>query len=233
MPYSNVVFVKLLCELAHDRRFTDGLDDDGKLVYFCLLLFMGLTKNDTPNDPKWMKRTLNLTQNEQKIVEKINEITSIFPKTVVKNGSIKFLNYNSLHNYIGKSLKNNTDFLWMSQKRKEKNKKRKEKIREIIEGFIRIKKFPVRLENGDKDKNLENYLFKRNVRAAGELAEICEDNANKVIEAMEWFGGICEKKGLTWGLETIVKWYPEYLVKGRVEDTIPNTLIPFLKKGEV
>jgi len=105
MPYTNIVYVKFKLELLSDIRFTDQLDDNGKLVYMGLLLLAGLTKNNTPNDAKFIKRTLNLGLTEDEISLKIVEIDQIFPKFTSKTGksqSLKFTNFNGLHNYVGK-----------------------------------------------------------------------------------------------------------------------------------
>lgn len=100
----------------------------------------------------------------------------------------------------------------------EENRIDKNRIEEIIREYIRVKNYPTILSNGEKDKGLINSIYKRNCKVAKELAVISNGDIPKVLKVMAWFGGICDKKGLSWSLETILKWYPEYLVRGEKED---------------
>ena len=116
-------FVKFKLELLADPRFTDKLDDEGKLVYMGILLLSGLTNNKIPFDCAYIKRTLNLHFSIEKINEKITQIRSIFPKfVVIKNGEaetsfISFKNFENVHE--------TKDF--KRKERKESNKEKKEK----------------------------------------------------------------------------------------------------------
>jgi hypothetical protein len=59
---------------------------------------------------------------------------------------------------------------------------------------------------------------------------LTKGNEEAVIKAMEWFGSVCDGKGLSWTLETIEKWLPEYLSKGRELKDIPKDFQPFIKE---
>ena len=109
MPYTNIVYVKFKLEMLSDIRFTDKLDDEEKLLFMGLLLLAGLTHNNIPDEPKFIKRHLNLALEESKISEKITKICLVFPKVVRKSHFINFKNFNALHNYIGKSKGNTWD----------------------------------------------------------------------------------------------------------------------------
>ncbi len=190
------------CELATDERFTDRLDDEGKLLFFCLLLLAGVKENKIPDDEKWLKRTLNLSMEVQKIREKLNEIFKTYKKTFSENGFIKFKNYSKLHNPLGKS------------EGTPKDTQRMDKIKKIIEEYIKKKRYIVTNENGSKNKEVIGALFKRNCRIAKQMLLLSKGEIEPIFKAMEWFGEICDKKGLSWTLETIEKWLPEYLSKG-------------------
>ena len=202
MPYKNIIFTKLRCELITDERFTDKLDDEGKLMFFCLLLLAGVKENKIPDDAKWLKRTLNLSLEEQKIREKLQEIFKTFSKTFSKNGFIKFKNYSKLHNPLGKSEGTPQDV------------QRMDKIYKIIEEYIKKKRYIVINEDGSKNQEVINALIKRNLRTTKRMLLLTKGDPAKIIKAMEWFGDICDQKGFSWTLETIEKWLPEYLSKG-------------------
>lgn len=82
-----------------------------------------------------------------------------------------------------------------------------------------------------KNKDLMNELFKRNVSPIKKLYILAQGDKNRVLEAIDWFGGLCDKKGLSWTIETIIKWYPEFLVRGKT-DSYDNLLMQFKLKKE-
>jgi len=212
MPYKNIVYTKLRCELLADERFTDKLDDEGKLMFFCLLLMAGVKENRIPDDEKYLKRVLNLQISEQKIREKLTEVFNAFPKTVSIDGVIKFKNYNKLHNPLGKP------------EGTPKDTQRRDLIYNIIKEYIRIKRY-----NIDNDPFILNQLIKRNCKAAKELLILSKANLENVVRCMGWFNDICEKKDFSWSLETICKWYPEWV---KDKDYKPSALERFeVKKG--
>jgi hypothetical protein len=97
-----------------------------------------------------------------------------------------------------------TNNVHVEEKRIDKNR-----IDKIIEGYITKKNF-----NPNNDKDIKNLLFKRNVRVAKELLVMAENNDETVVSCMNWFADICNKKNLSWTLETILKWLPEYKARG-------------------
>ena len=99
MSYKNVVFVKLMVELLRDYRFTDKLSDSQKLLYFGLLLLAGATDNQITNDPKWIKRTLNLEMTPETIELDLIHIRETYDKLLCSNGLISFSNWTKLHNF--------------------------------------------------------------------------------------------------------------------------------------
>jgi hypothetical protein len=107
----------------------------------------------------------------------------------------------------------------------------KNTLDKIILHYITIKKFPVYNKDGSKDKELEKAIWVRNVKTAKKLAILAKGKVDSVIEAINWFGNICDKKGLSWTLETIEKWYPEFLVKGKT-DSYDALLAQFNLKKE-
>ncbi len=209
MPYKNITFIKLLWkDLLHENdRFTEQLDDDEKGLYLMLLLLAGATNNNIKNDENYVKRVLNLQKSPENIRKNIDKICDIYPKLIDYNGYLKFKNFKKIHNYL-----RNADG---TPKDSPKSAQNRIDIDKIIKEYIRKKKYPVYFENGSKDKDLEQAIFRRNVRTAKNLLVLSKNNFNQVIEAMGWFGDICDKKGLSWSLETIEKWFPEFLVKGK------------------
>lgn len=89
----------------------------------------------------------------------------------------------------------------------EKEKKvKKERIDKVIEKFIFLKGW----SKGIKDNSvLLTSIYKRHGKAAKELALIAKEGED--IEAMQWFAGICHRKNLHWTIETVIKWFPEWL----------------------
>lgn len=105
MPYKNIVYVKFHIDLLSDIRFTDKLDDNGKLIYMGLLLLAGRTNNQIPNNPIFIKRNLNLNLTEERISQEISEIRGIYPKLIGNSQYLKFKNFNKIHNYYEKTPK--------------------------------------------------------------------------------------------------------------------------------
>jgi hypothetical protein len=126
MPYTNIVFVKLQIELLDDYRFSEQLNDSQKLLYFCLLLLAGTTKNKIPNDAAYLKRILNLETDTETIRMNLVQLTKVFPKLKIDNslGIISFDNFEEIHNYIiGNSKGTPKEFQRFAQnKNKNKNK---------------------------------------------------------------------------------------------------------------
>jgi len=104
------------------------------------------------------------------------------------------------------------------------------RIDKIIKEYIHKKSIPLVLENGTpEEKAATSAFWKRNVRTAKNLAILSKGNTQQVIDAMEWFGGLCERKNLSWSLETIEKWFPDFMAKGKAIENIPESLREYLR----
>lgn len=147
--------------------------------------------------------------NEDKIREILStmaELKLICPKSF-KYGNLyipKFLK--RADDYTLRKLRTNsehsTDNVHLEEKRIDKKR-----IEEIIT-FYGSKKGMVFKE---KDSLYWQY-FKRNGRAAKALLTLCDVEPAK--KAIIGIGTLLEKMGKDWSLETIVKWYPDYAIKG-------------------
>ena len=124
MPYKNIVFVKFRLELLSDIRFTDKLDDEGKLVFMGLLLLAGRTNNQIPKDPVFIKRHLNLSLSEAKISQNIAKIQTIFPKLIGNSQTLKFKNFNKIHNWLGSAKGDTSETQDKIRREEDKNKNR-------------------------------------------------------------------------------------------------------------
>ena len=170
------------------------------MLYFCLLLMAGITKNSTPNDENYLKRTLNLGQNNQKIRENLTFLTKTFPKLFSKDGMVKFKNFRKLHHYIGKS---------------EGTPQELQRMRKIEREYIERKKYNILLPDGSENKDKINILYKQHCRAIKQLLIFADGKEDDVLEAIGWLGDSFDKKGLDWNINTIVKWYPEWEKTGK------------------
>lgn len=108
MPARSVIWVKLMFnDLLSDpqQRFVNKLNDEQKGLFLMLILLMGFYKNAIPNDPKTLKRVLNLKADEETIKHNIQTICDTFPRGIKNSQVIKFKNYNKFHNYVWYSKK--------------------------------------------------------------------------------------------------------------------------------
>ncbi|KKK94907.1 hypothetical protein LCGC14_2678140, partial [marine sediment metagenome] len=117
-----IIYTKLKNELATDERFTDKLDDCGKLMYFCLLLLAGLKENRIPDDPNYIKRVLNLHEKPEIIREKLDIILKVYKKTVSEINKIqewvdkfKLINDPPFNEFLLFVLFNNSEFDWRTK----------------------------------------------------------------------------------------------------------------------
>ena len=204
MPYKNIHWIKLkFLDLLTDpeHRFIELLNDEQKGLYLMLLMLMGFYHNQIPLDPKSIKRSLNLTQEESKISENIAKICDVFSRAIRKSHVLKFKNYNKLHNPVGNSKGTPKDGV-------EERRVDKSRLEEIISFYGEKQKMVF------KEKNTLYWLFfKRSVRPAKSLLQACGD-LDKAKQAITGIGDLLDSKGMNWSLETIVKWYPDYSVKG-------------------
>lgn len=81
-------------------------------------------------------------------------------------------------------------------------------IQRIINTLIDVKGF-------DRTPDLINHYYKRYGNTAKELAQVSKNNGADVVEAIPCIGNEMTQKGLTWELETVLKWFPAYLTKGK------------------
>jgi len=211
MPYSTIHWIKLEKRLLNDYRFY-SMSEESQLIYVKILMLAAETSNKIPKNNGLIKSALRSKQSDNKIEECINEIKTNFPKFKENKGFYFFKEWGTRCNWIvKKELPKNSEGT-------PKDSVDKNRIDKIIEEYIRVKKYPTILPNGEKDKGLLSSLYKRNCKVAKDLVLISNGDTDKVIKAMAWFGGICDKKSLSWSLETILKWYPEYLIRGEKED---------------
>ncbi len=207
MPYANIHWIKLQIDILHDKRFIFDCNNDQKWLFIGLLLLAGATGNEIPNDENYLKNRLNLPENSQKIRENIDHLCKVFSGIVTKNGTLKFKNFKKIHNRIG-----NSDGLPKDDQRGVQI--RKEQIDKIIEEYITLKHIKITNEDGSRNKELVGILWPRNVKPAKNLLLLTQGGSEKILSCMRWFSGICESKGLTWTLETIIRWLPEYVARG-------------------
>ncbi len=205
MPYKNIIYTKLKSELATDERFTEQLDDYGKLMYFSLLLLAGVKENKIPNDENYIKRLLNLQEKPEIIREKLDAVLKTFPKLVSANGYLKFKNYNKMHNPLGKS-------------QGDTKVAPKDALYNIIKEYIIKKNY-----NPENNPTINNVLIKRNCKPAKELWLLANGNVEKIKEAINKLGDSFNSKGLSWSLETIEKWYMDF-VSNKKQEIRMNTL---------
>jgi hypothetical protein len=96
-----------------------------------------------------------------------------------------------------------------NDKKEKNNYINKKGLEELVDFFASKKAISF------KEKNHPYWIFfKRNCRAARELLEVCGDNMDAAKEAINGLSKVLEDKGMNWSLETIVRWYPDYSIKG-------------------
>lgn len=61
-----------------------------------------------------------------------------------------------------------------------------------------------------KDPEVLKSVFIRNVKPAKQLYLLIKD-LDLTLRAMRWTAASCKNKGLSWTIETVIKWYPEFL----------------------
>lgn len=197
MAYTNIVWVKVRLELLNDKRFIFDLNNDQKWLFLGLLLLAGSTKNTIPNDENFIKNRLNLPENTEKIRQNLNFIFSIFRGVVVKNGHIKFKNFNELHNQVRDSLSVSPEYAKAVQDKRREEKRRKEKIRYYY----------VVAKDWENIKLTPNDFSRMNKRI-NELFDRGEGDVDLICRAIGWV----KKQGYSdWTLETVLKKFPDFL----------------------
>lgn len=203
MPYKNVHYVKLMLELLDDKRFIKQCSDSQKLDYILWLAMAGLTQNDSEEDYEWFKSRFYLNKSVDEIRSNLCFLLETFPKMYRqprnKKNYVKFKKFKELHNPL-----RNADGTPKDSPRMEQSI-----LEYIILEYIKIKNIP------QSEKELIKYVYKRNCRAAKQMYILAKKDKEKVAQAIQWLGDIFNKKGFTWSLETILKWFPDYLVGGK------------------
>ena len=101
-----------------------------------------------------------------------------------------------------------------------------DKIRldKIRKEYIRLKEWVV------EDKDILSSIIKRTVRPAKSLLLMTKDD-ELALRAMRWTAAKCKEKGLSWEIETVIKWFPEYQkYKARFEpDKTPDKVKDLMK----
>jgi len=101
MPYTNIVWIKVYLDLFNDERFLYLLSDEEQLMYLKMLVLAGITKNNIPADPEFIKGKVNFRSNDGQIGEILDKLMKVFPKFKKnKNGNYCFAKFNKFHNRI-------------------------------------------------------------------------------------------------------------------------------------
>jgi len=200
MPYKNIIFVKFRLELLKDERFTDRLDDSGKLLYMGLLLLAGSTNNLIPNNPTYIKRNLNLRLSEDEISLKIAELLGVFKKLSGNSQYLKFKNFNKIHNWIGNSK-------GTPRECQDKIRIDKKRIDKILERYITLKN----LDNDISQRpELLRQILKTNYKAIEGLLTMAKDDA-EAMGALEWLASQDWANKYDWSMWLVTKKFPDYL----------------------
>jgi len=83
----------------------------------------------------------------------------------------------------------------------------KNTIDKIIIEYIKNKGW----EKQSQEKNILNSIYKRSGKAAKELFLLTNDIKISLL-AIQWTAQVCQQKKLSWTLETVISWYPDYLL---------------------
>lgn len=205
MPYSNIHWIKLEKRLLNDYRFY-SMSEEAQLIYVKFLMLAAETNNKIPKNNGLIKNALRSKQIEIKIEECIKEIKTNFPKFKENKGFYFFKEWGTRCNWIvQKELRRNSE--GTPKEAIEQNRIDKNRIDIVMQAFLNKKKYP-------KEKDDYLFYYKRYTNTIKRLLIFTKGDPQKVIKAIDWFGGLCDNKGLSWSLETIEKWLPEYLSKG-------------------
>lgn len=124
MPYKNIFWIKLKLELLDDIRWQDQCTERQQLLYIKLILLAGRLDNDIPNDPNYLKREVNYKRYPSELTRDLDHLSSIFDKLIVDTKSIRFSNFNELHN-LGKTQKPERE---RPEKRREEKRRKEPRI---------------------------------------------------------------------------------------------------------
>jgi len=198
MPYKNIHWIKIKLEIMNDKRFLFDLDDGQKLLFLGLLMLAGATNNYVPDDENFLKNRLNLSESTQNIRKNLSKILSIFPKTVSRNGFLKFKNFNRLHNYIRECP---GSALGVPKEALDKNRIDKNRIDRLLTTFSTLKTYP-------RDSWMPQDQA-RNTNAAKRILQRSPKD-EEVENGLLWLAEDAKKNGYNWTLETLDKKWLDY-----------------------
>lgn len=221
MPYTSIHWIKLEKRLLNDHRFF-LMSEKAQLFYVKLLLLCATCNNKVPRDYRILSQLLRVNGiSEKELTTAFDEIRASFPKVLIHKDYYYIKDFKNRHNWVApQELPENSEGSAKDSLSKVKKRIDIDKIRYITDSYISLKKFPTLLENGQKDQTLITAIYKRNGRVVKELLAVAKDDEKLVEEAMLWLAEALEKKDLNWTLETVLKWFPEFLVKGKKSEAL-------------
>ena len=236
MPYSNIVWIKLFLSLfEQDDRFLYQLNESQQLLYIKLLYLAGATDNKIPKNINFICNKVNYHHEQGCFTADIDRIKSIFPRFIECEDCYYFNNFHELHNRVSSkdltgASKGHPKELQRDIPEKEKEQEKEHTIGDVgspVKGHVKSGVSSVRpiiqriintlidVKGFDRTPDLINHYYKRYGKTAKELAQVSKNNGADVVEAIPCIGNEMTQKGLTWELETVLKWFPAYLTKGK------------------
>lgn len=96
----------------------------------------------------------------------------------------------------------------------------------IIREYITLKDWIEEVKNSEILKS----VYTRTVKPAKRLFLLTKD-LNLTLRAIRWVAQTCKNKGLSWTLETVISWYPEFLKQKRPDEDKTPQAFKDLTKG--
>lgn len=182
-----------------------GLEGYGFFWLCCELIGQqgdGYRLKNSKNWLKALKTSSNLSEEKiKKLLQKFAEVGLINSKALEKQEL-----------YIPKMKDYSDDYTKRLRTLNEQTTARIDKIRldKIIQEYITLKAWSVNNE-------LLKEVYKRNVKAAKRLCLIAQKND---IECLRWVAALMNSKGLSWTLETVCNWFPEWEKAGKKSNAL-------------
>ena len=180
-------------------------------------------KNRIKNTKSWKKALRSASNLSEEKIEKLLKSMAelnLINANALKDGDLwipKLRKYgDEYYDRLGRLSRQGRDFVVLDKNRLDK----------ITTHYIQLKGWKI-----ENNKDLLNDIYKRNVRPAKKLFNLLKNEA-EVLKAMQWVAQTCQNKGLQWTLETVIKWYPDFLKYKRPEiqlkpqETKPQTVNP-------
>lgn len=210
-----------MLELFDDKRFIKECSDSQKLDYILWLGMAGLTQNESEEDLEWFKKRFNLSKEVDEIRSNLCFLLKTFKKMYLqqRNGKkvIKFKKFKELHNPL-----RHADGTPKDSQRTAQNI-----IYKIIEEYIKLKGWGEQV----KDKEVLSSVIQRHCKPVKQLFLLTNKDLDLTFRALRWTAGMCSHKGLEWTLETVIRWYPEFLKHKRPEPDKTPQAFKDLTKG--